>query len=232
MKKILITEKQHRLFLLLCLTTALDLAFVAVRMLYLGVDFAELDSFGAIAGTRSVTFLFLTWNLLLAWIPYLLTLSLPHLQRSWLAWPVLGAWLVFFPNAPYIVTDLLHVGYRPPVPVWYDTVMIFSYAWTGLFLGFLSLLNVQQFLEKIFEKRLAVGLTWTALGLCAFGVYLGRYQRWNTWDLVTNPFQFFEQTMAVLLHPMAYLGTLGLAVVMAGVMGVGYLTVRVMVSEK
>lgn len=231
-QKLFISKKQQNLFLLLVLTTLLDIVLVLFRMAYLGFDLSELDSVWEIKNSRGTTFLFLVWNLFLAWIPYLLSLTLPHLKNKWTTIPVLFVWLVFFPNAPYIVTDLLHVGYRPPVPVWYDTVLLFSFAWTGLLLGFLSLLDVQYFLKKKIGKSKAEILTWSAIALCAFGVYLGRYQRWNTWDILTNPFQLFEQTVAVLFHPMAYIGTLGLAVVMAGLMGVGYMTLRVLISEK
>lgn len=226
------TQKQYRLFLLLCLTTLFDLSMVGYRMYFVGFDFSEIYSIQDLANARSASFMFLVWNLVLAWVPYLIAISLEKMPaQKILAIPMLLAWLVFFPNAPYIVTDLLHVGYRHGVPLWYDVMMIFSFAWTGLLLGFLSLLEVQRFLEGKLSKKWAVTFTWVAIGLCAFGVYLGRYQRWNTWDLFLNPYQIFDDLMAVLFHPGAYMGSLGLAVVMAGVLGVGYLTMRTLVRE-
>jgi len=226
------SKKQYHLFLLLCLTTLLDLVLVGFRMIYTGFDFTELNSPRAIADTRGTTFLFLAWNLWLAWIPYLIAISLEKIPaKKFLAIPALLAWLVFFPNAPYLVTDLLHVHYRHGIPLWYDVMMLFSFAWTGLLLGFLSLMEVQRFLEKRLDKKLVHLLVGAAIGLGAFGVYLGRYQRWNTWDLLTAPYQVFWDMAAVLVHPFAYLGTLGLAVVMAGVLGVGYLTVRTLLND-
>lgn len=226
------TTKQYRLFLLLCLTTLFDCLLVAYRIHYTGFDYWQLASVQAIANTRSVTYMFLIWNLFLAWIPYLLSSLLPHLKRGWLVVPLLLVWLVFLPNAPYIVTDLLHVGYHPPVPIWYDMLLIFSFAWTGLLLGFMSIADVQRYLEKVFGKPKAYLFIAAIIGLCAFGVYLGRYQRWNTWDLVTQPYQVFMELLAIVFHPVNYAGTLGLAVVLTGVLGLGYLTFRTLMSDE
>ncbi len=226
------TEKQYRIFLLLCLTSLLDFALIGYRLYHTGFDFGQINEFYDLALTRSTTFLFLGWNLFLAWIPYVLSLLLPKLPGRWLAVPVLVVWLVFLPNAPYLVTDLMHVHYRTGIPLWYDVMMIFSFAWTGLLLGFISLLDVQAFLEKNLGKRPAASLTWAAIGLCAFGVYMGRYQGWNTWDLLLKPYQLFWDVMGVVVHPFSNLGSLGLAAVMAGMLGTGYLTLRTLVSER
>ena len=216
--------------MLLCLTTFFNFALVGYRIYFTGFDYYQLASVQDLANTRSVTYLFLIWNLFLAWIPYWISMTLNYLPKKWMVFPALLVWLVFLPNAPYLVTDLLHVGYHPPVPIWYDTILLFSFAWTGLLLGFLSLLDVQRFLEENINKKIAGLLIWAAIMLCAFGVYLGRYQRWNTWDIITQPYHLFMDTMAVLLHPFNYLGTLGLAVVMAGVLGIGFLTVKVLME--
>lgn len=231
-KKYFSSEKQVQLFGLLCLTTLLDITLVIYRGFHIGFDFGELTSFESIARTRGITFFFLIWNLVLAWIPYLIAISLEKIPaKKWLAPPAIIAWLVFFPNAPYIITDLLHVNTRPGVPLWYDVMVLFSFAWTGLLLGYLSLMEVQHFLDQRLGKKMSGLLVWASIGLCAFGVYLGRYQRWNTWDLLTNPYPLFKEMTEVLFQPLAYLGTLGLAVVMAGVLGVGYLTVRTLMAE-
>lgn len=230
-KSFFTTEKQYRLFLLLCLSTLLNFGLVGYRLFHTHFDFGQIDDFYDFAMTRSTTFLFLIWNLFLAWVPYVLSLFLPKLPTRWLAVPLLAVWLVFLPNAPYIVTDLLHIHYRTGVPLWYDVMMIFSFAWTGLFLGFISIMDVQQYLEKNIGKRPAAATISVVIGLCAFGVYLGRYQRYNTWDLLHEPYQLFWDMVGVLIHPIANLGTLGLAAVMGGVLGVGYMTLRTLVSE-
>ena len=232
LKTIFQTEKQYRLFLLLCLSTLLNFGLVGYRLFHTGFDFGQIAEFYDLAMTRSTTFLFLIWNLFLAWVPYILSLLLPKLPSRWSAIPLLAVWLVFLPNAPYIVTDLMHIRYRSGIPLWYDMMMIFSFAWTGLLLGFISLLNVQDFLEKNLGKRLSASIIWAAIGLCAFGVYMGRYQRWNTWDLLLQPFQLFWDVAGVVLHPFSNMGSLGLAAVMAGVLGIGYMTLRTLVGER
>lgn len=232
LRKLFKTEKQFKIFLLLCLTTFFDFVLVGYRIYYIGFDFVQIASIQDVANTRSITYLFLIWNLFLAWIPYWISMALEYLPKKWMDVPMLLAWLVFLPNAPYIVTDLLHVGYHPPVPIWYDTMLIFSFAWTGLLLGYLSLLDVQKYLEKNVGRNWSAVLVWSAIILCAFGVYLGRYQRWNTWDILTQPYQLFMEIMAVLFYPGNYLGSLGLAVIMAGVLGIGFLTIKTLIEEK
>ncbi len=208
-----------------------DCALVVYRSSYIGFDFGQIASIQDVANTRSETFMFLVWNLFLAWIPYWLSMAMHHFSKKWIVVILLMTWLVFLPNAPYLVTDLLHVRFRPPVPYWYDTMMLFSFAWTGLFLGFLSLLDVQCFLEKKFGKKISDVLIWIAIILCAFGVYIGRCQRWNTWDIITHPYQLFCDIMQVVFHPIANLSSLGLAVVMTGVLGLGYMAMKVLVSD-
>ena len=232
LKSFFTTEKQYRIFLLLCLGTLHDFALIGYRLYHTGFDFGQINEFHDLAMTRSTTFLFLIWNLFLAWVPYVLSLLLSKLPTRWLAVPLLAVWLVFLPNAPYLITDLLHVNYRNGVPLWYDVMMIFSFAWTGLMLFFLSLLDVQAYLEKNIGQRPAIGIIWVVIGLCAFGVYMGRYQRWNSWDLLLDPYQLFWDVVGVIIHPIANLGSLGLAFVMAGVLGMGYLTMRTLVGER
>ncbi|MCC6723814.1 MAG: DUF1361 domain-containing protein [Saprospiraceae bacterium] len=231
LKSLFQTEKQYRIFKLLCLTTLLNFALVAGRLWHTGFDFSQINEFYDLAMTRSNTFLFLIWNLFLAWIPYTLSLIIPRVPSRWIALPLLLIWLVFLPNAPYIITDLLHIHYRAGVPLWYDVMMIFSFAWTGLLLGFISLLDVQSYLDKLLGEKNAAIIIWAVIGLCAFGVYLGRYQRWNTWDLLLEPYQLFWDVLGVLFHPIANMGTLGLAAVMAGVLGLGYTTLKTLVRE-
>ncbi len=231
LKSLFQTEKQFRIFKLLCLSTLLNFLLVAYRLYHTGFDFNQIGEFYDLAMTRSSTFLFLVWNLFLAWVPYVLSLLLPKLSSRWLAIPLLMVWLVFLPNAPYIVTDLLHIHYRTGIPLWFDVMMIFSFAWTGLLLGFISLLEVHAYLENNLSKRSAAFIIGAVIALCAFGVYLGRYQRWNTWDLLLEPYQLFWDVAGVLLHPFANLGSLGLAAVMAGVLGTGYMTLRTLVRE-
>ncbi len=135
---------------------------------------------------------FYVWNLILAWLPLVFALRVYQLvgQRPARWWPLATCavlWFLFFPNAPYLVTDFLHLRGRPPVPTWFDIVMMMSFAWTGLLLGYLSLMLMQ---ETVRERR-GVGWGWvfalTMLALGTFGIYLGRFARWNSWDVLVRP---------------------------------------------
>ena len=92
------------------------------------------------------TFLVLNWNLFLAFIPWALSSLLiiyPKLQEKKLAViTLLGSWLLFFPNAPYILTDLFHLKHVVSMPMWFDLLLILSFAWVGLLFWFMSLWDI------------------------------------------------------------------------------------------
>jgi uncharacterized membrane protein len=136
----------------------------------------------------------LWWNLFLALIPLLCSSTLPTrgastrvLKPSQLL--MLGVWLLFLPNAPYILTDLIHLDANtsPKIPQWFDLALLLSFAGAGLFFCYLSLLDVQTFLSKKFGALFGWSVAAISLMLCGFGIYLGRFLRWNSWDFFTNP---------------------------------------------
>jgi uncharacterized membrane protein len=150
------------------------LALLAVRILHSG---------------RS-TFDFLAWNLFLALIPLALSavLVIPRRDPSLPVRTVLLVlWVLFFPNAPYILTDFVHLGPDPPIPVWFDVVLFASYAWTGLFVGFVALdLIDRAFLGRLGTLRRLAGLGALFLATGA-AIYLGRVREVNSWDLLIRP---------------------------------------------
>ena len=229
-------KRQFNLFKILCLSTLFDCALVFYRMSHTHFDVGEMDSIGAIKSTRGVygTFFFLIWNLFLAWIPYWIALILDFFNRMKKTPSVfsiifiVGMWLIFFPNAPYIITDLLHLRDRQVVPHWYDLMLIVSFAWTGLMLGYCSLFEVQRFLERRFKSWVVWVITLGAIWLGGFGVYMGRFQRWNSWDAMTHPFAVIKQQVHVLANPFDYLNTLGMAIVLSGFLMIGYMTLNAM----
>ena len=101
--------------------------------------------------------------------------------------PLAALWLLFLPNAPYIITDFKHLVPSPVVPLWVDIVVIAAPAWTGMLLGFLSLYLVQSVVRSLAGPRVAWVTAVAVLGLASFGVYLGRVLRWNSWDVLTHP---------------------------------------------
>lgn len=133
----------------------------------------------------------LIWNLFLAWIPFGLAIVLYDRHRAGarpLSLLPLGAlWLLFLPNAPYIITDFKHLFPSPVVPLWVDVVVIAAPAWTGMLLGFLSLYLVQSVVRSLAGARVAWATAVAVLGLASFGIYLGRVLRWNSWDVLTDP---------------------------------------------
>jgi uncharacterized membrane protein len=107
--------------------------------------------------SETITFLFLNWNLFLAIIPWLLSSFAtikPSIQKSKIViFLLLGTWLLFFPNAPYILTDLFHLKMKSTMPIWFDLVLILSFAWTGLMFGFLSLWDIERILSKSINPK-------------------------------------------------------------------------------
>lgn len=234
MKKLFFNQQQLLLFYVLCSTTLFDFGLLALRFWLIDYDFSQVTDFWDLFyHHRSMTFLFLVFNLFLAWMPYWISMSFKTLDEKCKT-PILlslvaGLWLLFFPNAPYIITDLIHIKSRPPVPVWYDALLIFSFAWTGLMLGFASLLAFQTLLQKYFSKWTVGSIILTVLSLAGLGVYIGRFQRWHSWHILTSPEALIMDIGHRLLHPLSYANTLGLAVVLTGFLILGYITVLIVI---
>ena len=136
--------------------------------------------------------LYLVWNLFLAWIPVLLALRVEELERrgiskGWRFWTAVGAWLTFFPNAPYIFTDLTHLKLATRLHWWTDLIIILFFAVTGLVLAFLSLHRMQTVVSRRHGWRVSWVFVFGVAFLSGFGVYLGRFERWNSWDVLVNP---------------------------------------------
>lgn len=145
--------------------------------------------------TRETKYLFLIWNLFLAALPYLFARILYKGNRNITrlkASVLLLFWLIFLPNAPYIVTDLFHLEDLPGVPLWYDLILLFSSAFIGMVLGFKSIYYVKLWVNEELNRKLpAIMMPFLHL-LIAYGVYLGRYLRWNTWDIFVQPFELLK----------------------------------------
>ncbi len=136
--------------------------------------------------------LYLVWNLFLAWIPLLLALWLDERDRrdgskDWRFWAMAFAWLMFFPNAPYILTDLTHLKLATKLRWWTDLIIILLFAVTGLVLAFLSLHRMQSMVVRRRGWLAGWIFVFAVAFLTGFGVYLGRFERWNSWDVVVHP---------------------------------------------
>jgi uncharacterized membrane protein len=130
---------------------------------------------------------YLLWNLWLAWIPWLLGCVIARARAGWAAAGMLPAWLTFFPNAPYLVTDLLHVRPRPPVPVWFDALLHGAFAAAGCALGWTSLCMIRERAARDLGPVRAEAALLVVAFLTGFGVYLGRFGRWTSFDVWRRP---------------------------------------------
>jgi uncharacterized membrane protein len=168
--------------------------------------------------THSPMFVFLNWNLFLAFIPWALSSFMiinPALQqRKVMVFLLIGAWLLFFPNAPYIFTDLFHLHKISLMPMWFDLVLILSFAWTGLLFGFLSLWDMEKMLRPFIRKPQLNVLIGGFLFLSAFGIYLGRYLRWNSWDILSKPGALLSDVGDRFIHPFDHPRTWGVTLFM------------------
>jgi len=147
-----------------------------------------------VAWTRNIDYLFLLWNLFLAWLPIvpaLLTVEYWRRQPtpSWRLAALGAAWLLFFPNAPYIFTDIIHLtkGFR--AHFWVDLALFLSFGFTGLVLGFVSLYLMQSVVKRAYGSRASWGFVTLVAGLSGFGIYLGRFLRFNSWDVLVKPLE-------------------------------------------
>jgi uncharacterized membrane protein len=144
--------------------------------------------------TGDAYYRFLVWNLILAWLPLVFAIGAWARARrrvDLVVAALLVLWLLFFPNAPYLLTDFIHLG-EGPAPLWYDALMLSAFAWTSLLLGFGSLYLVQTILRRSFGSKVAWLGVVAALSLGSIGVYVGRFIRFNSWDALLHPIRVAE----------------------------------------
>jgi uncharacterized membrane protein len=176
--------------------------------------FAFLSFIGLLIAVRifysgSTRYLFLVWNIFLAWIPFVVSSRFDILTKraAWRQVLIFCCWLIFFPNALYIVTDLVHLQIETTVPKWFDAVLLFSASVAGLMMAFVSLYRAEAYLKGTRLSRFVPVLIFLILFLGSFGVYLGRFLRWNSWDIVSNPFQLLLSIGHRIISPFDHLQT-------------------------
>ncbi len=186
--------------------------------------------------SNTFQFIFLNWNLFLAAIPWMLSSFLsfrPDLQqRKLLLFLLFCIWVLFFPNAPYILTDLIHLRLDSKMPIWFDLVFILSFSWTGLMFGFLSLMDIESFLKLHFSKWKVFLLSTIVLFMAAFGIYLGRYLELNSWDALREPVSFLGTISKYFLHPLNHLDTWGLTLFMGAFLNLVFWSLKIIIKKK
>ncbi len=210
-----------------------------VLALALSSLFAAMLLMARMSYTGRITYTFLPWNLILAWVPFVFSSMLEEFHRRKAPMLLLFAlgfgWLVFYPNAPYIFTDFVHLKERANAPLWFDIALLSSFAWTGLMLGCISLYQIQD----VIRARIGTFFGWVFVifinFLCGFGVYVGRELRWNSWDVLTSTRELIADLVLRVTQASTYPGSVGVSLVFGAFLCVAYLVVysllRVETSE-
>ena len=179
--------------------------------------------------TRTPTYDFLIKNLFLAWLPYFFSLAAVWMKRSprprskWSIAAVWAAWLVTFPNAPYIFTDLIHWRDRPRImPWWFDLGLVLMFGLAGCFAGIVSLKMMHDLVRRAIGGVVGWAFVTSVALLSGFGIYLGRFERWNSWDLLIQPRRMLTQTLFRSLGPQSVDRTFGVTLMFGAMILVTY----------
>ena len=182
-----------------------------------------------------INYLYLIWNIFLAWIPMFFAYLLYHRLHiaeekliTWKFWVMTLLWLLFFPNAPYLITDLIHLNERHSPASHGDALLLFSFALSGLTAGMLSLYVMHYCFKIRFKKQWPEIIIGLSIFLTGYGIYLGRVERWNSWDIITNPYFLIVDSLKNLTNPTAIGMTFGFSLLI----GMVYLLVLSMVRPK
>ena len=200
------------------------------------------------AYTGTAGYSFMVWNLFLAWVPLWLAAAIAVVagggRRAYALLAGLGmVWLLFFPNAPYLLTEFIHLdadyavrerpvrllaGVSPgkAAPAWYDAALILMFAWNGLLLGFVSLHVVQRVVRRMAGTAWSWAAAVVVLALSGFGMSIGRFQRWNSWDLFSRPMELLADVMGRVLNPIDHPRTTAVTVIFGSFLLMAYVAVQ------
>jgi len=178
--------------------------------------------------TGNWRYLSLAWNLFLAWLPLAFALAVHHRHQrgerhGWRLYSLASLWLLFLPNAPYIFTDLIHLTTRFFPHFWVDLTLVLLVALTGFLLGFMSLYLMQSIVAERLGKTAGWLFILGSTALSSYGIYLGRFLRWNSWDVVVHPFGLSHDIGQLAAHPLAHPHSLAFLGLFATFLFLGYL---------
>lgn len=217
----IMAHHQKNILLALLVISSTSLILIAIRLFL---------------AAPSRAYAFLVWNLFLAWIPYVIGLLLlsyhRHITSRWALSAIVLLWILFFPNAPYIATDFFHFDQKPHIPVWFDLIMLFSFAWSGLLLGLLSLRDVQTVIVQKTNHFIGWFFVVMAILFGAVGVYMGRYLRWNSWDVFIDPFELANDLVIRFMYPSQDWRAWGLTTAFSFFLGAAYATLLLLMRNQ
>ena len=139
---------------------------------------------------------------------------------------VFFAWLMFVPNAFYILTDLFHLPENNNTPRWFELLLIFSFAWNGLMAGILSVRRMEKIVQIIWGARHELIFLSPIMFLNALGIFIGRYLRYNSWDVITNPFRLMMDIIDLITHPIVYKDAWGMIIFYSIFITLVYMTMK------
>lgn len=173
------------------------------------VALAVILNLARVALFGSWSLIYLLWNIFLAILPFIASsLLLSEEKKKKLTTPlfVVGTivWLLLLPNAPYIITDLVHIGSGHASQVFYNTVLLFSCALAGIALALSSLSHMDKVFQMRYGKHTASLLLIASMLLASFGVSVGRFLRFNSWDIFTSTHNIFATIGDVFIRPQLY----------------------------
>ena len=140
---------------------------------------------------ESYSFSYILWNVFLAFIPLIISsILLVNAKKENIIKPYFIVafvfWILFLPNSPYVVTDFIHLGHARNIPIMFDVFLLFSSALVSLLAGFYSLVQMEKIFLLKFSQKITDYIIGVVILLCSFGIYLGRFLRFNSWDLFTS----------------------------------------------
>ena len=187
-----------------------------------------------LAYTDTGFYLFLFWNLFLAFIPWFIAsiLYVNKIRNKFAITVLTFIWLLFFPNAPYILTDIIHLGIGKNAPLWFDLILLLSYSFTGMLYGFVSLYMIENKLSLLLKRRTYGIIPIFLIYLSCFGVYLGRFLRWNSWDIISNISGLFIDIKNRIINPFQYETTWGFTILFGTLLNGIYFSYKTFISYK
>jgi len=150
------------------------------------------------------SFVYILWNLFLAFIPLFVSFIMLKIHKSkylkLVFIPGFLLWLLFIPNAPYLVTDLIHLGESRTVPILFDTILLFSSAYLGMIFFFYSLFHMEEIIRKFLSKKWTTVVIAGLILLISLGIYIGRFLRFNSWDIFINHYSLFKNIWKIFVE--------------------------------
>jgi uncharacterized membrane protein len=149
----------------------------------------------------SLHFAFLLWNIFLAVVPLCASEIVIHTRKRVVAFTAAAFWLLFFPNAAYLLTDIVHLQICRSPSFWLDLTILFGAGLFGVAVAIRSLSQMEAWYGRLLSPLMTNLVTAGILLASGYGMYLGRIERWNSWDIIYNTGDLLSAIAYELRHP-------------------------------